>query len=57
MAVYTDTVLMGMEELNLQPGDTAKHTIPSPWTGDHHPDRRHPERGSRSRRRRYAYHP
>ena len=26
MAVYTDTVLMGMEELNLQPGDTAKHT-------------------------------
>ena len=44
MAVYTDTVLMGMEELNLQPGDTAEH-------------RRHPERGSRSRRRRYAYHP
>ena len=26
MAVYTDTVLMGMEELNLQPGDTAEHT-------------------------------
>lgn len=26
MAVYTDTVLMGMEELNLQPGDTAERT-------------------------------
>lgn len=49
MAVYTDTVLMGMEELNLQPGDTAERT--TILTGGTL------NVGARSRRRRYAHHP